>query len=139
MNLQNGYKVIYEKAADGKRTFYASKDGLFAGAEVITEATIGEYKLVYEKDGKIYGSTTGVPAEDDYCFEAFDKVFKAETEGSSDEEDTTTEDVSTETTITTDDNEAGEEAGEEVEDTDTLTDGESSVTENSEEVAEEAE
>lgn len=135
MDLQNGYKVVYEKAADGKRTFYASTDGLFAGADVIAEATIGEYKLVYEKDGRIYGSTTGVPAEDDYCFEAFDKVFKAETEGSSDEEDTTTEDVSTETTITTDDNEAGEE----VEDTDTLTDGESSVTENSEEVAEEAE
>ena len=30
MNLQNGYKVIYEKAADGKRAFYASKTGLFA-------------------------------------------------------------------------------------------------------------
>ena len=76
MNLQNGYKVIYEKAADGKRTFYASKTGLFADAEVITEATIGEYKLIYEKAGRFYGSTTGIPAEDDFCFEAFDKVFK---------------------------------------------------------------
>ena len=76
MNLQNGYKVIYEKIADGNRTFLASKTGLFADAEVITEAKIGEYKLIYEKDGRFYGSTTGLPAEDDYCFEDFDKVFK---------------------------------------------------------------
>ena len=78
MNLQNGYKVIYEKAADGKRTFYASKTGLFADAEVITEATIGEYKLIYEKDGQFYGSTTGIPAEGDHCFDEFDKIFKVE-------------------------------------------------------------
>ena len=76
MNLQNGYKVIYEKAADGKRTFYASKTGLFADAELITEATIGEYSLIYEKDGRFYGSATGIPTEQDHCFEAFDKVFK---------------------------------------------------------------
>ena len=85
MDLQNGYKVIYEKVADGNRTFYASKNGLFAGAEVVTEAAIGEYKLVYEKDGKIYGSKTGVPATGDFCFEAFDKVFKK-----AEEESTTT-------------------------------------------------
>jgi hypothetical protein len=77
MNLQNGYKVIYEKAADGKRTFYASKSGVFADADVIAEATIGQYKLIYEKAGQIYGSESGVPAEGDYCFETFDKVFKA--------------------------------------------------------------
>jgi hypothetical protein len=76
MNLQNGYKVIYEKAADGKRTFYASKTGVFADAEKILEATIGEYKLIYEKNGQFYGSTTGIPAEGDYCFVEFDKVFK---------------------------------------------------------------
>lgn len=76
MNLKNGYKVIYEKAADGKRTFYASKTGLFADAEVIAEATIGEYKLIYEKSGMFYGSTTGIPAEDDYCFEEFKAVFE---------------------------------------------------------------
>ena len=81
MNLQNGYKVIYEKAADGKRTFYASKTGFFADAEVITEANIGEYKLIYEKDGRFYGSTTGIPAKDDFCFEAFDKVFKESVAG----------------------------------------------------------
>ncbi len=78
MNLQNGYKVIYEKAADGKRTFYASKTGVFADAEVITEAEIGKYKLIYEKAGRFYGSETGIPADDDYCFTAFDKVFVAD-------------------------------------------------------------
>jgi hypothetical protein len=77
MNLQNGYKVIYEKAADGKRTFLASKTGFFADAEVITEAEIGKYKLIYERAGRFYGSETGIPAENDFCFEAFDKVFKA--------------------------------------------------------------
>ena len=80
MNLQNGYKVIYEKAADGKRTFYASKTGVFADAEKILEATIGEYKLIYEKNGQFYGSTSGIPAEGDYCFTEFDKVFKKATE-----------------------------------------------------------
>ena len=77
MNLQNGYKVIYEKAADGKRTFYASKTGVFADAEKILEATIGEYKLIYEKNGQFYGSTSGIPTENDYCFVEFNKVFKA--------------------------------------------------------------
>ena len=76
MNLQNGYKVIYEKIADGKRTFLASKTGVFADAEVITEAKIGEYKLIYEKNGSFYGSKTGIPAAEDYCFEDLDKVFK---------------------------------------------------------------
>ena len=77
MNLQNGYKVIYEKAADGKRTFYASKTGVFADAEVIVEAVIGQYKLIYEKDGQFYGSESGIPAANDHCFTEFDKVFKA--------------------------------------------------------------
>jgi hypothetical protein len=75
MNLQNDYKVLYEKAADGKRTFLASKIGAFADAEAIAEFEIGKYKLVYEKGGKIYCSESGVPTEDDYCSEAFDKVF----------------------------------------------------------------
>lgn len=76
MNLQNGYKVIYEKSADGERTFFASKTGLFADAEQIGEKfEIGKYKLIYEKNNKIYGSETGVPAEDDFCFDAFEAVF----------------------------------------------------------------
>lgn len=75
MNLQNGYKVVYEKAVDDKRAFLGSKTGLFADAETIAEIDIGKYKLIYEKAGRLYGSENGVPAEDDYCFEAFDRVF----------------------------------------------------------------
>jgi hypothetical protein len=74
MNLQNGYKVIYEKIADGKRTFFADKmDG--TEADQIGEAVeIGKYKLVFEKDGKIYGSESG-KTEDGVCLEAFNEVF----------------------------------------------------------------
>ena len=80
MELKNGYKVIYDKAAGGEHVFYASKTGVFADAEEIMRATAGEYKLIYEKAGKFYGSKTGIPAEDDYCFVEFDKVFiEAET------------------------------------------------------------
>lgn len=106
MNLQNGYKVIYEKAANGKRTFYASKTGFFKDAEIIAEATIGEYKLIYEKDGLFYGSTTGIPTDNDHCFEEFKLVFEEgySAEDSSEElvpedpkEDDTTEIPGTET------------------------------------------
>ncbi len=83
MTLKNGYKVIYEvienrEDAGLTRVFKASKTGVFEDAEVIGEAKIGEYKLIYEKDGKIYGSTSGVPSDDaanDFCFEDFEKVF----------------------------------------------------------------
>jgi len=90
MNLQNGYKVIYEKTADGERTFYASKSGTFADAEQIGEAIkIGKYKLIYEKNGKIYCSESNVPKFNengeptDTAIEGFDKIF-TETEGGSD-------------------------------------------------------
>jgi hypothetical protein len=82
MDLQNGYKVLYEVAADGMRTFYASKSGTFADAEPIGDAfEIGKYKLVYEKNGKIYCSETGVPKFDengeptDFVAEGFSQVF----------------------------------------------------------------
>jgi hypothetical protein len=83
MNLQNGYKVIYAEAANGIRTFKASKSGLFADAEVIAELEIGKYKLIYEKNGKIYCSESGIPAENDQPTNAFDKVF-AEDESADD-------------------------------------------------------
>ena len=82
MNLQNGYKVLYEKTADGKRTFYASKTGfptIIDDAIIddkIAETVIGQYKLIYEKDGQFYGSETGLPTADDHCFTEFDKIFK---------------------------------------------------------------
>lgn len=98
MNLQNGYKVIYEKAADGKRTFYATKNVVCDPAvdDKIVEATIGEYKLIYEKAGQFYGSTSGIPAEDDHCFTEFDKVFKVATEEPETEEPETEEPVTPE-------------------------------------------
>lgn len=78
MDLQNGYTVLNEKIADGKRTFIAK------GPEVEDKEfgpfTIGEFKLVYEKDGQIYGSTTGIPAEGDICFNEFDAIFIADKE-----------------------------------------------------------
>jgi len=77
MDLKNGYKVIYEKAADGVRTFYASKNVKCDPTvdDKIVEAEIGKYRLIYEKAGRFYGSETGIPADSDYCFEDFDKVF----------------------------------------------------------------
>jgi hypothetical protein len=85
MNLQNGYKVIYEKIADGERTFFADKlDG--ADATQIGEAIeIGKYKLVFEKDGKIYGSESG-KIEDGVCLEAFNAIF-VETEATEETQD----------------------------------------------------
>ena len=85
MNLQNGYKVIYEKSADGKRTFYASQTGIFADAAALAEVEMGKYKLVYEKAGKIYGSESVVPAEGDYCFTEFNKVFCAHVDETEDD------------------------------------------------------
>ena len=74
MNLQNGYKVIYEKIADGERTFFADKmDGTDA-TQLGDAIQVGKYKLVFEKDGQIYGSETG-KTEDGVCLEAFDKVL----------------------------------------------------------------
>jgi hypothetical protein len=77
MNLQNGYKVIYEKIADGTRTFYATKANKCDPTvdDKIVEAEIGKYRLIYEKNGRFYGSESGIPAEGDFCFEGFDKVF----------------------------------------------------------------
>lgn len=78
MELKNGYKVIYDKAANNEHVFFAAKTNGFTGAEEIVSVAAGEYKLVYEKAGKFYGSKTGVPAEGDYCFVEFDKVFAEE-------------------------------------------------------------
>ena len=90
MNLKNGYKALYEiieNREDGKyRTFKASKTGTFADTkqeQPILEVKAGTYKFVYEKDGKIYGSTTSIPAADsngqsDFCFtdNGFDAVLE---------------------------------------------------------------
>jgi hypothetical protein len=75
MNLQNGYKVIYEKIADGERTFFADKMDGTKATQLGDAIKIGQYKLVYEKDGQVYGSESGVPSETDKCFDAFNEVF----------------------------------------------------------------
>ncbi len=98
MELKNGYKVIYEvieNRDDGKvRTFKASKTGKFADATDIATVKIGEYKLIYEKDGKFYKSASGIPSAEDTYFEDFDQIFveEAAAEDSSENNGTSSED-----------------------------------------------
>lgn len=89
MNLQNDYKVIYEKAADGKRTFYASKSASYPNADDLVIASFNDEdyygKVIYEHNGNFYVSNGAVPAYDengeptDAVIEGFDKVFKQAT------------------------------------------------------------
>ena len=89
MELQNGYKVIYDVAAEGEHRFYASKTGFFKDADEIgsfpADGKTRKYKLVYEKDGRFFGSETGIPSETDDALVALDKVFVAAEEGEEDE------------------------------------------------------
>jgi hypothetical protein len=95
MNLQNGYKVIYEKAAEGKRTFYAAKTGVCDPAVDTELASFvdADYqgKVIYEHKGKVYISNGTVPAYDengepsDECVAAFDEVL-AESSSEGDDE-----------------------------------------------------
>lgn len=85
MNLQNGYKVIYEKAAGGARTFYASKSTAYPNDDDIVIATFNDEefrgKVVYEHNGKFYVSKEAVPVYDkngeptDTAIEGFEEVF----------------------------------------------------------------
>ena len=98
MNLQNGYKVIYEKAADGKRTFYASKSNAYPAADDVVLASFNDAdfagKVIYEYAGKFYVSTGAIPTYNengepaDTVIEGFDKVFVEDEES---EEDSTAE------------------------------------------------
>lgn len=87
MDLKNGYKVIYEKASEGKRTFYASKTNV-CDPTVDTEIASfedAEYRgrMIFEYDGKFYISAgkvptydeDGKPTTDNTVLEAFDAVF----------------------------------------------------------------
>ena len=88
MNLKNGYKVVYEKASEGKRTFYASKSGVCDPTvdtqlgETFTDADFAG-KVIYEYKGSFYVSTGATPAYDengvptDERLSAFDEVFVA--------------------------------------------------------------
>jgi hypothetical protein len=90
MQLQNDYKVIYEKAADGKHVFYASKHNSYPHAEDVEIASLDNAdckgKVIYEHKGKIYVSTESTPSYNengepaDTVVEGFDKVFVEATE-----------------------------------------------------------
>ena len=66
MNLQNGYKVIYEVAKDGKRTFYASKSAIYPNDNDLVVASFDDAdfkgKVIYEYKGDFYVSTGSLPA-----------------------------------------------------------------------------
>ena len=85
MNLKNGYKVIYEQAAGGKRDFYASKSVTYPNEDDLVIASFNDEafrgKLIYERDGKIFVSDKSMPTYDengnpaDTVIEGFDKIF----------------------------------------------------------------
>ena len=57
MKLENGYKLIYEVIENGTRSFKASKTGVPAENDyVLMTCEIGANKLVYENNGKFYGT-----------------------------------------------------------------------------------
>ncbi len=99
MNLQNDYKVLYAEVVENEdkkeRVFKASTTGLFADATEVARIEMDKYKLVYEKDGKFYGSEKNVPTEKDDCFEAFDEIF-VEAEDETETEEPTPEEPKTE-------------------------------------------
>lgn len=95
MNLKNGYKLIYEKAADGKRTFYASKSNYPTSEDVkLASFADADYrgKVIYEHNGKFYISAGRIPAYDengnpvDTVIESLVNVFE-ETGDADDEAD----------------------------------------------------
>ena len=58
MDLKNGYKVLYEVVDPENRVFKATKSVPAADDAVIATIAKGTYKLVYEKDGKVFGVPT---------------------------------------------------------------------------------
>lgn len=96
MNYKNGYKVVYEVAADGKRTFYATKSNAYPSEDDVVLASFNDAdfagKTIYEYKGEFYVSTGAVPAynEDgtpkDEKIKGFDKLFVEEGTEVEDEE-----------------------------------------------------
>jgi hypothetical protein len=68
MDLKNGFKVIYEKPANGERTLYATKSAKYPNRNengVITDDVLASFvdanfrgKTVYEKNGRFYFADT---------------------------------------------------------------------------------
>ena len=105
MIYKNGYKVVYEVAADGKRTFYAAKSNVYPTRDEdgnITDTVLATFddaefagKTIYEYAGEFYVSTGAVPAynEDgtpaDEKITGFEPLFVEGTEAAEDEEPAT--------------------------------------------------
>ena len=72
MIYKNGYKVVYEVAAEGKRTFYAAKSNEYPtrneAGEIIDDVIVSFEdaaflgKTIYEYKGKFYVSAGRLPA-----------------------------------------------------------------------------
>lgn len=108
MDLKNGYKVIYEIAADSKRTFYASKldsEKVPGGVDPEHDTVLAYFddadfagKTIYEYKGKFYKSTGSIPAYDengiptDEEITGFEEVFVEKTEESEEPEESGEED-----------------------------------------------
>ena len=93
MKLENGYKVLYAAPVKDETTgkviefdVSASTTGLFEDAEKILTIA-NTFKLVYEKDGKIYGSEKNIPTDKDTPL-ALDEVFVKKAEGTTTTEST---------------------------------------------------
>lgn len=69
MILQNGYKKIYEHAANGERTIYATTSDV---CDPTVDTKLGSFvdaefagRLLYEHKGKVYAAVANVPAYDE--------------------------------------------------------------------------
>lgn len=84
MIYKNGYKVVYEVAADGKRTFYAAKSNIYPTRDeagniidtVLATFDDAEFagKTIYEYAGEFYVSTGAVPAYNEDGTPADEKI-----------------------------------------------------------------
>lgn len=94
MYLKNDYKVLYEarlRATEEKpETFFASKGIISLEDPAVKaydksgkEVKIRDFSLVYMKDGKIYGSMTKLPSEEDseLLIKAGDDIILGEDDG----------------------------------------------------------
>ena len=94
MNYKNDYKVVYEVAANGERTFYAAKSNVYPNrneAGEITDTKLASFKdadfagkTIYEYKGEFYVSTGSIPkykedgTPDDNRIEGFEALFVEE-------------------------------------------------------------
>lgn len=69
MILQNGYKKVYEHAANGERTLYATVNDI---CDPAVDTKLGSFvdaefagRMLYEYRGKVYAAVANVPAYDE--------------------------------------------------------------------------